>query len=403
MTATRAESIWLSEVSQDEQRIVYRDSLPIEAEILIIGGGFTGIAVAYHLSEVHGKNSLVLEGRQLCGSATGRNAGMNWPNQKEVFEVKTAEKVAEFIKNHPFLTEEDALVNSAGGVRLVKKSNEENTSAVDILPGLNPSLGYEAYKDASVSFFPARVARALATSSEKAEFMESVQVLGVEKTQKDRHLIRTSKGDLHARKVVVCTNSEIPALLPELSSIVKPVTNTVLASKPVDPKLLPKVSGISEGAGSAEVYMNIRADSRLILGGLRCIVEAEETSSWKEELERKTGKVPVDDVGSGDPRIVSALKQWLSTHFPSIAAVVEWEYSWKGLIAVNVKDGMPLAGPLPSEDRRGIFVCGVLGGHGMPRCLGLGAAVANMLMGVPESDEYSKDFMYRCRVDRFEV
>ena len=59
---------------------------------------------------------------------------------------------------------------------------------------------------------------------------------------------------------------------------------------------------------------------------------------------------------------------------------------------------MPLAGPVPNRD--GVFVCGVLGGHGMPRCFSLGAALARMVMGQGESEEYSRRYLQRCRVDR---
>ena len=410
MNETRAESIWLREICNDKSthsKINYRDSLPKETNIVIIGGGFSGLSVAYHLSLVHGTGCLVLEARQLCGSATGRNAGMIWPNQREIYEVKTTEKVFDYVnqqinKNGSFLTEDDVLVNASVGLRLVQRgsgASETDTPTSDIqsyLPGFDSSIEYTIYKEPSASFFPARVARAMAASSERAEFMEGIQVLGLERTA-DLQLIKTSKGNVYARQVVVCTNALIPELLPEFSSIVKPVTNSVLASKPIDEKLLPKVCGISEGNGSSEVYMNVRKDGRLILGGLRCIVEEEETSLWEKGIQ-------VSDLGEGDPRIVSSLKDWLASHFPRIFSVVEWEYSWKGLIAINVRDNMPLVGRVPSGngmDREGVYVCGVMGGHGMPRCLGLGAAVARMLLGEIESEDYCEEYIQRCRADRF--
>lgn len=51
--------------------------LPIETDILIIGGGYAGASAAYHLfpEDQHGAtpNVVLLEARELCSGATGRN------------------------------------------------------------------------------------------------------------------------------------------------------------------------------------------------------------------------------------------------------------------------------------------------------------------------------------------
>ena len=76
--------------------------------------------------------------------------------------------------------------------------------------------------------------------------MENVHVRDIEMAEGHCHRLKTSRGDIIAKKVIVTTNALIPELLPELAKIVKPVTNTVLASKPIPDHLLPKISGVSE-------------------------------------------------------------------------------------------------------------------------------------------------------------
>jgi hypothetical protein len=53
------------------------DLLPADCDILIIGGGYAGIAAAYHLlagdGPIERKSVVLLEARQACSGATGRN------------------------------------------------------------------------------------------------------------------------------------------------------------------------------------------------------------------------------------------------------------------------------------------------------------------------------------------
>ncbi|KAK9461381.1 FAD dependent oxidoreductase [Lipomyces oligophaga] len=51
-------------------------TLPESAEIVVIGGGFSGVSVAYHiLNSYPGINVVLLEAGQICSGATGRNGG----------------------------------------------------------------------------------------------------------------------------------------------------------------------------------------------------------------------------------------------------------------------------------------------------------------------------------------
>lgn len=54
------------------------ESLPEEADIVIVGSGITGSAVAWNLLQGDSKRSIVmLEARQACSGATGRNGKEN--------------------------------------------------------------------------------------------------------------------------------------------------------------------------------------------------------------------------------------------------------------------------------------------------------------------------------------
>lgn len=66
---------WRTELhTLDEHRTT--EELPTECDVAIIGAGMTGISTAYHISKLAGDKPpsvVILEARQLCSGATGRN------------------------------------------------------------------------------------------------------------------------------------------------------------------------------------------------------------------------------------------------------------------------------------------------------------------------------------------
>jgi hypothetical protein len=72
---------WRNSVSPtDEHRTT--ENLPCRADIVIIGAGFAGASVVHHLLEQHHEHTLpsivVLEAREACSGATGRNGILWW-------------------------------------------------------------------------------------------------------------------------------------------------------------------------------------------------------------------------------------------------------------------------------------------------------------------------------------
>lgn len=81
-------SYWRSELHPVDS---YRSSehLPSECDIAIIGAGITGVSTAYHLSRLHAANNsgkkpsiVILEAREVCSGATGRN-GVCWLSARD--------------------------------------------------------------------------------------------------------------------------------------------------------------------------------------------------------------------------------------------------------------------------------------------------------------------------------
>src|SRR5262245_38272895 len=76
-------SAWIDNVSEDTQSPA-EEARPLDstvADVAIIGGGFTGVSTAYHLSRrFPEKRVILIEARTLANGASGRNGGqmLNW-------------------------------------------------------------------------------------------------------------------------------------------------------------------------------------------------------------------------------------------------------------------------------------------------------------------------------------
>lgn len=87
-TANSTASFWRSSTKPiDKHRST--ELLPSNADIVIIGAGYAGAAIAHHLieeSERHNRSFpsiVVLEAREACSGATGRN-GTSWRSHTRV-------------------------------------------------------------------------------------------------------------------------------------------------------------------------------------------------------------------------------------------------------------------------------------------------------------------------------
>ena len=71
-------SWWLDHLDSGDPAAV--GALPSHADVVVIGAGFTGCVVAYHLGLAGAGTVVVLDSRGLGAGATGRNGGQLWAN-----------------------------------------------------------------------------------------------------------------------------------------------------------------------------------------------------------------------------------------------------------------------------------------------------------------------------------
>jgi hypothetical protein len=135
--------------------------LPAEADIVIVGAGYSGASIAHHLLEQGSgpKSIVILEAREACSGATGRNGGHLKPDPyyRAASALKThgkdaAEELASFearqVKEIKKLVEEenidcDFVVTRASDVCLYEEARADLKSGLDLLTGATISTASE--------------------------------------------------------------------------------------------------------------------------------------------------------------------------------------------------------------------------------------------------------------------
>jgi glycine/D-amino acid oxidase-like deaminating enzyme len=220
--------------------------------------------------------------------------------------------------------------------------------------------------------------------------------------------VATSKGIIKCNRVIVAANGWLPKVVPELKPYIRACTNTVLiSSNPIPTELLwrvkqttagyggvegPRITSLVCGDGANEVYLAVREDGRVVLGGMRGgdITNTVSTTCGSESEAEILGAGD-DDTGAGNPEIAEALQQWFSRAFPELGAQLEFKHSWLGVLGFPCDDN-PITGHLQGALYKGkVSVCGGFGGEGMSRCFGLAQSLVQDIYGVTvEESETAK-------------
>lgn len=141
--------------------------LPAEADIVVIGAGYSGASIVHHLLEQQSRSQsqpltiIILEAREACSGATGRNGGHLKPDPyyRAASALKThgkeaAEEVASFearqVKEIKELVEReqidcDLVVTRASDVCLFEEARADLKSGLELLTAAKVSTASEVF------------------------------------------------------------------------------------------------------------------------------------------------------------------------------------------------------------------------------------------------------------------
>ncbi|QQE67492.1 oxidoreductase (plasmid) [Leptolyngbya sp. BL0902] len=384
---SRAVSFWLH--SQD-LTFQSESALPPQADVVVIGGGITGICTAYWLSQL-GIRPVVLERGHLSCGATGRNGGhcvfgANQSFKASVEDIGLEETLAvwDFTEQSSQLLQEvthrhsidcDLRFNRLVAFAMTPAQAQAIQDNCDVMRSHGLEATYwtqaEVYQQTQCSAFlaagvkphhgqlwPAQLVVGLAKAAQhQAHIHTQVEVQAVTRQGKDLH-ITTNQGQIQTQAVVYATNALAYHLLPNLKEVIIPVRGQVVATAPTAP-----LFDFDWLLNDGYEYAIQRQDGRIIFGGMR----------WKSP----TKEVGIEDDTTLNPSVSEGLKAFLRDTFTPLRDIAI-EYEWTGIMGFTA-DENPIVGELPN--RPGEYISAGYTGHGMALAIAAGKAIAERITG----------------------
>ena len=362
----------------------------VQADVCVVGGGFTGVSAALHLAE-RGFDVVLLESSRVGWGASGRNGGQVGTGQRrDVFELEAAygrlqartlwdlaleatDIVAERIRRHDI-----ACDYRAGNMMAITKPRYVAGIAAEC-EHLLAHYGYAqlemldrvATRDiiASDAYCGARLdhggghlhplnfvlGMAAAAEAAGASIFEHSRVSNI--NWGAPNVVVTDSGQVRARYVLLCTNAYLDDLEATIASKVMPITNHVIATEPLGEagaKALIANGACVHATKFVVDYYRCSADHRLVFGG-------GETYSDSEV-----------------PNLAEFVRRYMVAVFPQLADV-GIDYAWSGRLAITA-NRLPAIGRLPHD---GFYAHG-FSGHGVALTQLAGKLMAEAIAGTAE-------------------
>jgi glycine/D-amino acid oxidase-like deaminating enzyme len=339
---------------------------PLEADVCIVGGGYTGLWTAYYLAGLRpGARIVVLEAAFAGYGASGRNGGWvtaEMPGSRaryareaggtapvraleealrstvdEVGRVIAAESIdCDFVKGGRLsvATTPSQLARMRAGLAADREwgdgddvyqflSREEMRARINVAGALAG-----VYAPASARIQPAALAAGLAAAAERrgVEIYEATPVSLIEPAgaapgAAAGAVARTKFGDVRARSVLRCTEG-YTAALPGLRRALLPMNSHMVVTEPLAPAVWEEIGwdGCETLGDAAHAYMYAQrtADGRIAIGGRGVPYRFASAT---------------DHLGTTDQSTVQALTRVLRRMFPA-AATAGIAHAWCGVLGV---------------------------------------------------------------------
>jgi gamma-glutamylputrescine oxidase len=358
----------------------------VAADVVIIGGGYTGLHAALNAAE-RGFSVVLLEARRIGWGASGRNGGQIIPGWRKgaadlvklygaerarhIFDLSLRARDIVLARAQLHDIRCDLVINGhllaaakPGDVdemreevetleRVMKYPHARVLDAEETQAKLKSPLFHGALLDTfGGHFHPLNYALGLAEAARhkyRVRIFEDSRVLSIDTS--DGVAVRTQSGSVRARHGVLACDALLEGLEPRIAGRIMPVANYLVATAPlVDPgALIADDLAVSDTRFVVD-YFRLSADGRLIFGG-----------------GERYAPHPPDD-------IAAFVRPFMLKVFPQLAET-PIEYAWGGLVSITMSR-------LPHIGRMGdLFFAHGYSGQGTLLPAIAGAAIGDAIEG----------------------
>jgi gamma-glutamylputrescine oxidase len=361
----------------------------IEADVCIIGAGYTGLSAGLHLAEA-GFNVVVLEQAQVGWGASGRNGGQivhSYSRDIDVIESRYGTEVAASLASMMFegaaiirervsryniqcdlknggiyaATTKRKIADLAAQKALWEKWGHQQLNLIDDQTTLRNWVNSERYEAILVDtsgghFHPLNLClgEAAALETNAGRIFEHSAVTRIERAAQP--VVHTAEGSVRAKFVIVACNAYIGDLEPKLAAMSMPCGTQIVATERLGPlaeKLLPSDYCVEDNNFLLD-YFRLSGDQRMIYGG---------------------GVI----YGARDPaHVESIIRPNMVKTFPQLAGV-KIEFGWTGNFLLTLSR-LPEVGRLTGN----IFYSQGCSGHGITFTHLIGRLLAEVVQGQAE-------------------
>jgi len=362
----------------------------IQADVCVIGGGYTGLSAALNLAE-RGYQVVLLEAERIGYGASGRNGGLIGSGQrKDVLEMEAAFGLERSRQFWDFAEAAKAEIRER-----VARHNIQCDLQAGQLVGVHKKsyLGWaQELSDALASRYDYPHARALDRDQTRAlcnteSFLEGLLDMGAAHlhplnftlglaraareagvriyensrvsgyTRTDPALVKTANGSVKASFVVLGCNGYLGKLEPRVAGKIMPINNFMIATEPLGEERARSVISQRVGVHDSRFvvdYFRMSEDHRLLFGG----------------GENYRPNFPKD--------ILNFVRPYMLKLFPQLEDA-KVEYAWGGTLSVTV-NRLPHLGRLQPN----LFFGQGYSGHGVATSVFAGKIIAEAIAGTAE-------------------
>jgi glycine/D-amino acid oxidase-like deaminating enzyme len=367
----------------------------VDADVVIIGSGFTGLATALFLAQEHGIRATVLEANQVAWGCTSRNGGQGQNASGRLYRsqwierwgLKTALRLDQEIR-YGFDTFKDLVAQidcdpQPGGHLYIAHRPKKMAFLHNEARVMREQFGYDTrilsgdevrrnwcgdqeaagamHEAEGICVHPLKLAFGYLSKARAlgAKVHPSSPVTGWE-TKGGVHHLRTPGGVVRARAVAIATGAyAAPGLTPLLKNRVFPVLSNSIVTRPLTPAELQATNFLTHQAltdtRTLRFYYRLLPDNRVQIGSRSSITGAD----------------------AGKDAHYRLLVDGLARKFPALAGI-QIDYSWWGWVDVS-HDMMPrVVQPDPAHS---IYYALGYGGNGVSFSAHAGRRMAERVAG----------------------